>query len=52
MNRSAMHALVIALTLVLGVSGAFANSVETFIQHLKDKDPEVRTKAAYEFCYG
>ena len=52
MNRSAIHALVMALTLALGVPGAFANSVDTFIQHLKDKDPEVRSKAAYEFCYG
>jgi len=52
MNRSAIYALGIALTLALGVSCAFANSVDTFIKHLKDKDPDVRAKAAYEFCYG
>lgn len=41
---------VLLVSLVLAISIASADTVETFIRQLKDPSPEVRIKAAEELC--
>lgn len=38
------------MSLILAISIAAADTVETFIKQLKDPSPEVRAKAAQELC--
>ncbi len=48
MKRLICCVLVLLCTLGVGLSVALAASSDEYIEQLKDKDPEVRAKAAYE----
>lgn len=52
MKRFPIHAATILLIVAVGLSGALAASVNTYIKQLKDKDPKVRAEAALELCGG
>ena len=51
-NMRAIASLWVGLlmSLIIGISIASADTVETFIKQLKDPSPEVRIKAAKELC--
>ena len=48
MKRLLWHVLILLCSMAFGFSGALAASSDEYIEQLKDKDPEVRAKAAYE----
>ena len=48
MKRLLWHVSILLCNMSVGFSGALAASSDEYIAQLKDKDPEVRAKAAYE----
>lgn len=46
------HAAIVALSAVMIISVAFAESVDEHIKNLKNDNPEIRAKAAYELGCG
>ncbi len=52
MRRFLLCALLGTLLSIFAVTLALASSIDTHIKNLKDKDPEVRAKAAYELGCG
>jgi len=52
MRCSTRAASVILLTLMAWVSGAWADTTDSYINQLKDPNPDVRAKAAFELSCG
>ena len=52
MKGFVFKALVIAFSSLLSLSLAVADSVDEHIKGLKNEDPEIRAKAAYELGCG
>lgn len=52
MRRLPLHAAIVVLSILIGFSGVWAGSTDTYIKQLKDKNPEIRAKAAYELSCG
>lgn len=48
MRRFLLQAVLVTVVSILAALLAFASAIDTHIRNLKDKDPEVRAKAAYE----
>ena len=48
MKRICWHVSLLLCSIAVGFSGALAASSDEYITQLKDSDPEVRAKAAYE----
>jgi hypothetical protein len=52
MRRLPMHTAIVVLSILIGFSGVWAESTDTYIKQLKDKDPKIRAKAAFELSCG
>ena len=52
MRRLPIHAAIAVLSILIGFSGVWAESTDTYIKQLKDKDPDIRVKAAFELSCG
>lgn len=52
MRRWALGTAAILAALVTWVCGAFADTTDSYINQLKDQNPDVRAKAAFELSCG
>ena len=52
MRRLPIRTTIVVLSILIGFSSVWAGSTDTYIKQLKDKDPGVRAKAAYELSCG
>jgi hypothetical protein len=48
MGKALRSLAALFIAVLLGIPAAWAGSVDTWIANLKDKDPAVRAKAAFE----
>ncbi len=52
MRRHAGAVCAALLALLLGISGAWAGSIDQQLENLKSQDPKIRAEAAYELGCG